>query len=287
MRILSAAAGLFMTAAFSGAGFAAPQSLFSDADALFGQRENNPAAIEQARNLYRQALNDGASSAADKIRAGKQLGRLALYQGTALTPLTDSEARKKIFTECWEQDLEKISPDKVGENAPYYYFKGACLGYWGEVASVFEALMQINNLLGTIEKGGQSDDFKNFEGGGNYRLSAGLHSNPKAAQIPLPSGKLYDPERALGEVRQALASPGLLDPDTGSQVSGADYYDNFNFLAKTYAALGDKANQKKALVDGIKAINDAKASTGLPADRIPESNFRLKSMQEDLAALGG
>jgi tetratricopeptide (TPR) repeat protein len=257
---------------------------FAAADALFAQRENNHAKIEEARTAYLALLNS-QTTAPGKIRAATQLGRLAVYQGEMLYPKTDKENRKRVFRQCWETIMEKINAAAVGENPAYYYYKGVCIAYWGEAAGTIASLPYLPTLLNILKKidDAAHPEFRNFEGGGLYRLAAGVHSNPAARDFP---GGLYNPTQALAEIEKALASPGVQDPVTQTTVSGMDFYENHRGKGTTLVELGKKAEAKVAYQKGIELVTEAIDNDNVPYGREAETNWDLAKMQEEMAALG-
>lgn len=270
--------------AFTVAPLAFAADPFAAADALYAQRENNHAKIEEARTAYLALLNAGDASTPQKIRAATQLGRLAVYQGEMLYPKTDKDNRKRVFRAgCWEP-LEKISPAAVGETAPYFYFKGVCLAYWGEAAGTIASLPYLPTLLNMIKKIDDADhpEFRNFEGGGLYRLAAGVHSNPAARDFP---GGLYNPTKAQAEIEAALASPGVQDPVTQTTVSGADFYENHRGKGTVLVELGKTAEAKAAYDQGIAVVTEAIDNDNLPVGREPEARWALAKMQAEVGAL--
>jgi len=125
-------------------------------------------------------------------------------------------------------------------------------------------------------------EFRNFEGGGLYRLAAGVHSNPAARDFP---GGLYNPTQALTEIDNAIASPGVQDPVTHNTVTGADFYENHRGKGTTLVEMNKKPEAKAAYQHGIDVVNDAIANDNVPAGREAESNWDLAKMQSEIQAL--
>ena len=259
---------------------AAKADVFAQADAAYAQRENNHEAIATARADYLAVLN-GNSNRAQKIYAATQLGRLAIYEGEQLTPKSDTDTRKAIFSDCWQNWVEKINPSAVGENPAYYYFKGVCIAYWGEVVSPILAIPKLPVLNDMIAKGkvGSNAD---FEGGGIWRLAAGVHSNPKAKPIP----GAYQPQAAIEEIANALASQGLKDARANEKVTGQKFYENWRGKATVALENGDVAGAKAAYQQGIAMIQADQANGTAPKSRKAETDWVLATMQSELAALG-
>ncbi len=279
-RLLIAAIAL----AIAPAAFAADP--FAAADALFGQRENNHAKIEEARTVYLAILNNAATTSPNKIRAATQLGRLAVYEGEMLYPKTDKDNRKRVFRAgCWEPIESKLSPTALGsESAAYFYFEGVCLAYWGEAAGTIASLPYLPRLLNMIKKidDAAHPEYRNFEGGGLYRLAAGVHSNPAARDFP---GGLYNPTLAVTEINNALASPGVQDPVMQTTVSGADFYENHRGKGTALVEAGKTAEAKAAYETGIALVTEAIDNDNVPLGRVPETNWDLAKMQTELGAL--
>lgn len=268
---------LLMSAAISVMTFAsaARADQWTAADAAYQVRENNRAKITEARSAYAAILNS-ATTEGDKLRAASQLGRLAIYEGDMLLPKTAIAERKQIFSDCWQGFVEKIKPgtNGVGENPAYYYFKGVCLGYWGEAAGPLASLPQVPTLKDVIAKGMLLD--KRYEGGGIYRLTAGVYSNKQAIAVGL-----YKPDEALAAAQQAVA----MSAYPGDPASGADYYDNWRSLALCQDEKAMTAEAKATLEEKIAELEDLAASNALPQGREPEARWNLQSMKDHLARL--
>ena len=189
-------------------------------------------------------------------------------KATSSTAETDTATRKQIFNDCWNGFVKYADPATVGENPVFYYFKGVCIAYWGQVVSPILAIPQLPVLNDLIVKGkvGSNAD---FEAGGIWRLAAGVHSNPKAQLIP----GAYDIEAAKTEIANALASPGLkyLSND---QISGAQFYENWEGKGTTYIQAGDNATAREALQAGIAQLQGDLANGTAPKARIPRPTGR-------------
>ncbi len=279
--ILSAAAALVWVAPVAKAA-----NVFADADAAYAQRENNHAQIAAARAAYLNQLNTNPNlTKVQKIYAVAQLGRLAVYEGEQLTPASDTATRKQIFSDCWDPSstaggyVKYADPAVVGDNPVFYFYKGICMAYWGEVVSPILAIPQLPVLNDLIAKGkvGSNAD---FEGGGIWRLAAGVHSNPKAQLIP----GAYDIEGAKTETANALASPGLKYL-SNEQISGAQFYENWRIKGTVFVQAGDNATAREAYQQGIAQAQGDLANGTAPKSRIPESHYMLNLMQSELAAL--
>jgi hypothetical protein len=267
--IISAAAAVLTFAT------AARADQWSAADAAYALREGNRAKIAEARAAYKQIL-DAATTEGDKLRAVSQLGRLAIYEGEMTLPDSDTAGRKTIFADCWQGFTNKIQPgtNGVGENPAYYYFKGVCLAYWGKAAGPLASLPQVPTLKALIA-GGQTQDVR-FEGGGIYRLMAGVYSNKAAIAVGL-----YRPDDALAAAKNAVAQGAY----PGDPSGGADYYDNWRGLALTQDEKGLKDDAIATLNDKIAELQDLADNNALPQGREAEAKWNLQQMKDHLARL--
>ena len=209
---------------------------FRAADALFAKRgqgygSNNFVAINNTQlaiNAYRAMVPQLRGQ--DLIYAEARIGQLTHFWGDILTDENNKEQRLSIFGGC-EREIENINPRLVGENAPYYYFKGLCGGFYAEAGNLLAKLSR----TGLYKRGSAQDvlyraidrGFYTYLDGGIYRVGAGIFSNPLAALVGL-----YKPNEAIVFASRALALP------TGTDgLSGADYCDNYRFLGLAYLAL--------------------------------------------------
>lgn len=264
------AAALLSIMTMSTFSFSARADVFTEADTLFKQREESRDKIAQARAEYVALLP--SLSGQQLIRAVSQIGRLAIYEGVMVLGDAAVAEKKQVFRDCWENYAEKIKPAVVGENPAYYYFKGACLAYWGEVAGTLASLPYVPTLLDLINKGLASDT--RFEGGGVYRLAAGVYSNKKAQPLGL-----YKPNEALTMIDNALAAaayPG--DPNSGSV-----YFDNWRGKGLVLVELGRGADAVSMMTAKIQEINDLEEAEELPAGREAEAHWNRSSMERQIA----
>ncbi len=257
---------------------------FAAADEMYSQRENNHPKIEEARVAYLALLTSATATDGQKIRAATQLGRLAIYQGEMLFSKTDKESRKRVFRQCWETVAEKISPTVVGENSPFYLYKGVCLAYWAEAVGTIPSLPYLPTLINILKKIDDSahPEFKSFEGGGLYRLAGGVHSNPIAHDFP---GNLYNPTQALQEANEAIATLGVQDPVTHKTLTGSDFYENFLAVARVYLEMNKLPEAKLAYQRGIDVVNAAIDADNVPEGRVAETNWIMNTMTTELAAM--
>ncbi len=296
--IKAVAAGAIMSLAL---GQIANGADFATADRLYAQRENNRAAIAQARSEYQQLLNS-ATNTNDKIRAAEQLGRLALYEGEMLTPKSDSATRRAIFGDCWCRStslfsrtcnepgwVEKISPAAIGQRiSAYYYYRGMCIGYWGEASNVLEqaafsgALREAVN--GGIEIAGQNAESSAYEGGAVHRVAANVWSNPLARAVGL-----YDIKKAYAQVEKALAAPA-----NGSQDPGSLYFDNHRSKIIVMKQLNSDEPSEgwkdKAIAfanETLLDMTDRIDQDQIPASRVPEFKVIYDHIKIDYRSLSG
>jgi hypothetical protein len=257
-------------------GTVAKADQWTDADALFVRRAEGPAVIEQARAKYQTILN-AAGTAPDAVRAVTQLARLAIYQGEMLLPKSDTSGRIAIFDQC-DDFVNKIAPDAriggaaVGATPQYYFFKGICLGFWGEAAGPVRSLPYVPTLKDCMRQALALDT--RFEGGGAHRLVAGIKSNPAARALP----GLYDIVEAQSEATAALASAAY----PGDANNGRAYYENLRTETQVLVQAGKipeaKAKMQEAIAIGERAIRNNR----LPAGREPESRFVIEKLKIEL-----
>ncbi|MCX6104255.1 MAG: hypothetical protein NTY08_00260 [Proteobacteria bacterium] len=297
-RLKTLVSAVFIGLALSQAAFAVD---FSAADSLFSQRENNRANISQARALYVQILNQ-ATTVNDKIRAAEQLGRLALYEGEMLLAKSDSSSRKTVFGDCWCRStslfsrscnepgwVEKISPSAIGQRVPaYYYYRGMCIGYWGEASNVIEqaafsgALREAVN--GGLDLASSNSSSSYYEGGAVHRVAANVWSNPLARAVGL-----YDAKQALAQIETALAAPA-----SGGQDPGALYFDNHRskiIVLKQLNSDDPSGGWKQKAIDfaneTLLDMADRLEQDQLPAARVAEFNVIFAQLKIDYRGLTG
>lgn len=245
------------------------------ADAAYAAREDSRPKIAEARTAYAAILNAPATNAQDKLRAATQLGRLAIYEGEMLLAKSDTAGRKAVFRDCWDKYMVKIAPaTNVGASPNYFYFKGVCLAYWGEAAGTLASLPHVGTLLDMIEKGLAADT--RFEGGGVYRLAAGVYSNRKAQALGI-----YDPNKALDMIDKALGSAAY----PGDPNSGAKYFENWRGKGTVLVELEKDAEAKTTYATGLQKIADLMSDDELPAGRTPETMWCKSIMTTELDAL--
>ena len=131
---------------------------FRAADALFAKRgqgygSNNFVAINNTQlaiNAYRAMVPQLRGQ--DLIYAEARIGQLTHFWGDILTDENNKEQRLSIFGGC-EREIENINPRLVGENAPYYYFKGLCGGFYAEAGNLLAKLSR----TGLYKRGSAQD----------------------------------------------------------------------------------------------------------------------------------
>lgn len=244
---------------------AAQADVLADADALYLQREAGRDKIEEARVKYVSLLPQ--LSGASLIRVVSQLGRLALYEGEMTLPKDATAERKRIFRDCWETYVEKINPSIVGDHPAYFYFKGMCLAYWGEAAGTLASLPYVPVIVDMINRGLQSDT--RFEGGGIYRIAAGVYVNRQARPLGL-----YRPDQALVMIDNALAASAY----PGDPHSGNVYFDNWRGRGLVLAELTRNDEARMLLTGKIADIDSLEADEELPRGREPEARWNRAQM---------
>ncbi|HYX32973.1 MAG TPA: hypothetical protein VE954_07645 [Oligoflexus sp.] len=222
---------------------------FSDADAKFAQRDVNLQSTLDARAAYRSLL-ETASKDADKLRAAEGYLRTYMFEGTHYHSLDDAagrEARKAVFSSCWSEAAETISPVALGFETPvYYYFRSACLAYDAQVSDLEGQLALVPKLLDAVQKGLQTEGGTSYEAGGIYRVAAAVKYNPAAQEIP---GGLFNPQEALVLINQAIAAP----PYAEGSISGQLYCENFSHKVRNLLVLGQPA---EALTLATQSLSD-------------------------------
>ena len=231
---------------------------FSEADALFKQRENNLGAISKARGLYEQALS--GSSKEDLMHAVERLGKLAYYEGDLLLSQDESSKRKQIFSKCLEH-VESINPSKIGKTGTYFYWKTACLALWGRAAGMISAAGRLGELKDSMRQGLEFD--AEYAGGGMHRVVATIHL--RASWL---SG-LQNYEKALLQINEAIAK-------------GPEYFNVYVVKAEILKAL-DRDNEALQVLETAKReLEKLERAKQLPANLEPETRVFLKQIKEAL-----
>lgn len=230
---------------------------FSQADAAYAAREDNLGNIATARAIYQQALT--GTQGDELIHAADQLGRLAYYEGDLLTDEGDHDRRIDIFQQC-QDDIEAISPDKIGKEVPaYYYWKAACTALWGKSASKFSVLGRVGALKDAMQKGLALDP--NYAGGGMHRVIAAVYIKSKIMSFL----GLYDPAKALEHVNNAIRL-------------GPEYYNAYLVKAEVMKELGESDAGLEFLTNKKRELERRVRNKTLPAGLEPESKAILKQM---------
>ena len=250
---------------------------FSVADALFQKRGQGYGTNSLVATQNTQMAINAYEAMIPRLR-GKELiyaqariGQLNHFLGDILTPTSNKAKRKEIFGHC-EREIERINPRIVGENAPYYYFKGLCAGFYAEAGNLIDKVARTGRFMRSspqdvlyraIDRG-----FYRYLSGGIYRVGAGVFSNPLAALVGL-----FKPQEAIAFTSKALALTGSEDG-----LTGADYCDNYRFLGLAYLALRSPDRAKasatfRSAVNYFAASRDGETvSAGyLPAGQEPET----------------
>ncbi len=246
---------------------------FGRANELFERRGEGKAIISQAKDAYGAAL--AGADRSEVLFAVDRLGRLAYYEGL-ITPESDSSDRKVFFKRCWD-DLENlVAPEKIGENAEYYYWKGVCMAQWAKANGIASSLSKSGELVRTIEKGMALDD--SFEGGGFHRLGAAVYQSLPTVN---PFGPTYDLNKSLDWSNVAIASaayPGAEIPETAT---GDYYYNVYEYRAIALDRKGDRPGAIRTLELAIKRIEQGDVAE----DRVPETEAHLTVLRQVLATL--
>lgn len=251
---------LVLTVALTGSAFAVD---FGAADALFSQRENSLTNIAQARTIYQQALRQ--SSGDDLVYAADHLGKLAYYEGELLTDPKNHSRRVEIFQQC-QDDMESISPAKLGKKVPaYFYWKATCTALWAKSASSFSVPGRVGALESAMDEGAKLDG--SFAGGGIYRVMGSVYLKSKMLSWIPGLGRFYDPAKALDCIEKAIGF-------------GPQYYNAYLVKAEILKELGrgdeglQLLQEKKRELDGLARRNS------LPAGLEPESKMILRQMSD-------
>ena len=177
---------------------------WSSADAMFGNRIEGDAAAQAASQEYMKLLDAEANpSNEDLIYGISQYARLTIYRARILEIDTYAAERRAILVPLWVEGpkvLDRISPETLGFDAPeYYYWSATARALTGEVSSNGFNLIHYRALKRMVADG--IAKFPNFEGGGMYRIAAGMASNKKTQIL---GG--YNPSQALTFAELAIAA---------------------------------------------------------------------------------
>ena len=265
---------------------------FRAADALFAKRGEGLGANNLvATNTTRQAIQAyevmlPALSRGELVYAMGRIGQLTHFWGDILTPREDAATRKAIFGRC-EREIERINPRLVGENAPYYYYRGLCGGFYAEAGNLLDKVSR----AGLYKRGSSQDvlyraidmGFYSYLSGGIYRVGAGIFSNPLARLVGL-----YKPQEAIAFLNRALTLPA-----SSGGLTGADYCDNYRFLGLAYLALPtpDRAKAASTLRTALDYCAASRSGGGvsvgyLPAGQEPETQACIQRIYGILDAGG-
>lgn len=243
---------LFTCSAFAGFDF-------STADAFYMHRENSLERITQARAIYRQALQEAKGD--DQVYAMHRIGALAYYEGELLTPENNHSKRVEIFQQC-QDDVEKISPKKLGKEVPdYYLWKAACLALWGKSASSFSVVGRLDSLEKAMKKGLALNE--RFEGGGMHRLMGSVYLKSELLGWIPGLSRFYSPEKALKHINISIEM-------------GPEYYDSYLTKAEILKKLGRSDEGLKFLQTKYHEFSQR----SLPAGLEPESKVVLRKMSD-------
>jgi hypothetical protein len=277
-------------------------SIFDEADRLFAEREQGRTKVGEARASYSSLLD--RVSGDQLVHAVAQLGRLAIYEGEMLLPKTATAERREIFQNCWCKNprrgigggscqdpgfVDRIKTIEGKEHPAYFYFKGACLAYWMEIAGPLEKVAFIGQLESALTQGinVNYDLVKgtDYEGGGLLRIAAGVHSNPASAALGY-----HRPEEAYNEVNRALAAPASIgDPNSGDR-----YFGNHQMKANVFIQLDKKFPDADWMSKGIEFTNQTLLNMTdmidfdtFPAGRKPEFLYNYRMLKEHYRTMTG
>ena len=190
---------------------------FSEADALFAERDGGRDKVQAARAAYQTLVTQSAKGSTDIIRAAAGVARSYLYEINAYLDIkvdAQKKERKALASDCWRKALEVISPTNLGFETPvYWYFRANCLSRDAEVSNVLERLANLAKLNESFDKGLAVAGGDIYEGGGVKRVKAAVKSNPEAKGIP---GGLYNPEEGLKLIDSAIEAEAYPDNAPGN-----------------------------------------------------------------------
>jgi len=200
--------------------------------------------IEKAFRLYEKAMDKADLSNSEKIHAMEKIGRLSYLKGELLTDesVSGHQKRKKIFQNCLRY-TRKVSPNKIGKSAAYYYYKALCTAMWGKsrkedgFLAKLEVKAKIPGIFSAVDKG--SDLNSDYEGGGFDRVAAGLYI--RSANIPFFG--IYDKAKASDAIDRALQAR-----DAG------DFYNGYQLKAEVLVAYGEETQAKDLLSEKISEL---------------------------------
>lgn len=271
---------LSLTAAFMCTSWISYAADFSTADRLFSQREASPSNTQAARAAYESLIASGVSGA-NLERAVIGVARSLIYEGEVLTGMdtdADTEKRRTLFKQCWDKTVPLMEPSKLGYESPaYYYFRAACMAYFGQVSSTVENLLNVRTLNRAISDGLATSGGDTYEGGGLNRVQAAVRSNPRAR--PLPGG-LYNPQEALRLIDSAINSPAY----PGS-VDGFLFCENYRRKTAVLQELGRNAEAKEVAETAIADFELFLEFEEIPSFLVPETKHCINVIQKMAAEL--
>ncbi|MBF0440652.1 MAG: hypothetical protein HQK54_01990 [Oligoflexales bacterium] len=246
---------------------------FSGADQIWVTRQGSVENTQKARAAYQAMIDSGELKGSDLVYAVTQLGRTYFYEGEVLnTKEGEGEKRRReLFSECWKDKMELISPKALGyETEQYWYWRAACIGLYSEVSGTVENLRNVVLVREAFSKGGRLN--MSYEGGGLLRSEAGIISNPKAKPIP----GLYNPQKALELIDKALAQPAF----PGSNNTGADFCENYRRKAMILKELGRIDESKEFTAKSLADFKELEANGMLPEGLGPETIHCMNLLEQ-------
>jgi hypothetical protein len=258
---------------------------FNSADGLFSRRGEGFAVATTAREAYEKALLSQGLDQNDKIYAVSQMSRLDIYRGSMI-PGVEDEVRREVLSNCVE-NVEALAQSKT---QVYYHFRASCIGLRTKFGSnMIEkgiwALKLKNMQDAALHSTKVNGEFKGgFEGGGILRVYSGIKSRRSTRAIGL-----FDPKEALAMVEASLATESVQYRPFPEALSGADYFENFYYLAQAQLAVAADTNQKNLMLEGIETlastlstIKDLENVNQLPKGREPETRYYAGELAEML-----
>ena len=231
---------------------------------LFAQRDPELENVKEARTFLVRAIKE--ESGDRLVEAVDKDAHLAFYEGALVTPEEDLDTRNGIFSKC-RRAVEKISPDRLGEEAPaYYYWKATCFGLWAQTVDDMEALPHITDFKQTLRDGMKLKASRTYAGGGIYRVAAAAY----VASEKLEMVGLYDVKKAFKLARVAIK--------LGPEQSGA-----YLIKAEVLRKMGKDSEANEVLTTLIADLENKIASGTLNPATGPDDKLVLVFAQKMLA----
>lgn len=232
---------------------------FATADAQFELRETLTAAETKAAIAAYEKLIPSLKGD-DLFYAVGQANKMSLYYGQfAVGKSSDAEKKERqdVFGACVDR-TEALSPAKVGAAYAtefyanqYYYWRMSCMALQAEFANILvkgklaATLIDIRDLKLKIKidnSGKVTHQAGNacYQGGGIFRVMAGILSNPAAKVVGM-----YQPDQASVYADYALTYKA--DFDNYCDLDAFNVLANYRYKADALVELGKKADASKVL----------------------------------------